>query len=180
MIRSFQHTEDEFQILVTWMVEEGQKLGIRNEPPDFVRTLKLFIRIKCNGRISLLYHVQGLTSDVVLSRENQVLFTMEELIRVGKIYFFILDMTNDEFINFRRVVDSSSKHDDILSMMHAFNTLQRDNVVRGCLHIITIGKMDDLRLMWVARPGVDIHHICVSFCRILLLRENIDIEYCFG
>ena len=27
--------------------------------------------------------------------------------------------------------------------------------------------------------GVDIHHTCVSFCRILLLRENIDLEYCF-
>ena len=27
--------------------------------------------------------------------------------------------------------------------------------------------------------GVDIHQTCVSFCRILLLRENIDLEYCF-
>ena len=72
---------------------------------------------------------------------------MEKLIRVENIYFPILDMTSDEFINFRRVVDSGSKHDDILSMMHAFNIWRRGSIVRGCLDMIAIGKMDDLHLM---------------------------------
>ena len=127
----------------------------------------------------MMCHVQGLTLDVVLSMANQVLFIMEELIRVGKIYFPTLDMTSDKFINFRRIVDSSSKHDDMLNMMHAFNTWRRGSIVRGCLDMIVIGKMDGLRLMWVVRPRVDIHQACVSFRRILLIRKNIDLGYCF-
>ena len=57
-------------------------------------------------------------------------------------------MTSDEFINFRRIVDSCSKHDDILSMMHVFNTWRRNSIIRGCLDMIVIEKMNGLRLIW--------------------------------
>lgn len=96
MRRPFQHIEEEFHILVTWMVEEGKNIGIRNESSIFARALKFFIRFECGGRIPLLCPVQGLTLDVLLARANQVLFAMEELIRVGKIYFPTLDTTNDK------------------------------------------------------------------------------------
>ena len=72
-------------------------------------------------------------------------------------------------------VDSSAKYKDIVTMMHAFNAWRKDSILRGCLDMIVIGKVDDLRVMWVARPGVDIGQACVLFRRVLLLRENIDL-----
>ena len=46
--------------------------------------------------------------------------------------------------------------------------------------MISIGNIDNLHLMWVARPRVDINQACVSFRRVLLFRKNIDLEYYFG
>ena len=80
------------------MAKESKIIG--NEPSVFARALKLFMRSEWGGRMSLLCLVQGLTSDYFLTRANQVLFVMEELIRVGKIHFSTMDTTNDEFMNF--------------------------------------------------------------------------------
>lgn len=80
------------------MAEEGKIIG--NEPSVFARALKFFMRSEWGGRMPLLCFVQGLTLDYFLTRANQVLFAMEELIRVGKIYFSTMDTTNDEFMNF--------------------------------------------------------------------------------
>ena len=109
-----------------------------------------------------------------------MVFAMEELVRVGKIYFPTLDTLSEEFKNFRGVVDSSVKYRDIVTIMHAFNAWRRDNILRGCLDMIAIGKVDDLRVIWVARPRVDIGHACVLFRHVLFLRENIDLQYSFG
>ena len=115
----------------------------------------------------LLCLMQGLTSDVLLVMTKQVVFAMEELIRIGKIYFPTLNTSSDEFMDFREMVDSSAKYDDILNMIDAFKAWRGDNIVRACLDTIAIGKLDDLRLISVARPGVDIDMTCVSFCQIL-------------
>ena len=78
------------------------------------------------------------------------------------------------------MADSCVKYIDIITMMHAFNAWRRDNIVQGCLDMIAIGMMDDLCLMWMAKPRVDIDQACVSFRRVLLFKENIDFEYSFG
>ena len=109
-----------------------------------------------------------------------MVFAMEELVRVGKIYFPTLDTLSEEFKNFRGVVDSDAKYRDIVAMMDAFNAWRRESIVWGCLDMTAIGKVDDLRVMWVARPGVDIGQACVSFQPLLLFRENIDLQYTFG
>lgn len=41
-------------------------------------------------------------------------------------------------------------------------------------------KEDDLHLLWVAWPGVNTTQVLVSFRHVLLLRENIDLDYIFG
>lgn len=78
------------------------------------------------------------------------------------------------------MIDSYAKYVDIVTMMHAFRTWRKGNIIRGCLDMIEIGKIDDLRLMWVARLGVDTYQVNVSFRHVLLLRENIDTGYYFG
>ena len=69
----------------------------------------------------LLYHVQGLTSDVLLARTKQVAFAMEEFIHVEKTYFPTLNTLSDKFKNFGGIVDSGAKYVDIVTMMYAFN-----------------------------------------------------------
>ena len=78
------------------------------------------------------------------------------------------------------MIDSYAKYIDIVTMMHAFHTWRKSNIIWGCLDMIEIGKIDNLRLMWVARFGVDTYHVNVSFRRVLLLKENIDTGYYFG
>ena len=129
------------------MAEEGKNIKFFYEPPVIARAFKLFMQNEYGGRIPLLCHVQGFTSDVLLARTKQVAFAMKELIRVGKIYFPTLDTLSDEFKNFRRVVNSSAKYMNIVTMMHAFNVWRRDSIVQGCLDMIAIGKVDDLRVM---------------------------------
>ena len=90
---------------------------------------------------------------------------MEKLIRVG-IFFSTLNTSSDEFRNFKKMVDLSVMYDDIVNMMNVFKAWRRDNIVRACLHMIAIRKLDDLRPMWVAKFRVDIYKTCVSFRRI--------------
>ena len=68
MTRPFQHTEEEFQILLAWMAEEGKNTKIRNEPPVIARAFKFFMRSEYGGRVPLLCHVQRLTADVLFAR----------------------------------------------------------------------------------------------------------------
>lgn len=78
------------------------------------------------------------------------------------------------------MVDSEAKTCDLVTMIHAFTTRRRGIIVRDCLDMLASGKINDLRIMWVVRPGVEIKHVYNSFCRILLLMTNIDIEGVFG
>ena len=78
------------------------------------------------------------------------------------------------------MVDLGIKYDDLVNMMDVFKAWRRDSIIRACIDIIAIGKLDDLHLMWVARPEADLDRACVSFRRVLLLKENIDLGYYFG
>ena len=109
-----------------------------------------------------------------------MVFAIEEFVRVGKIYFPTLNTSSDEFRNLRDLVDLGVKYDDIVNMMDVFKAWRKDNIIRVCLDMLAIGKLDDLRLMWVARPDMDLERACVSFCRVLLLRKNINLGYSFG
>ena len=51
--------------------------------------------------MSLLCPVQGLTSDILLAKTKQVVFAIEELVCVRKIYFPTLNTSSDEFMNLR-------------------------------------------------------------------------------
>ena len=54
MTRPFHHIEEEFQILLAWMAEQGINIKTRNEPHVIARAFKLFMRSEYGGRVPLL------------------------------------------------------------------------------------------------------------------------------
>lgn len=101
MGRLFEHTKEEFHVLLAWITEEGKSHRTRHEPPVLANVFKLFVKHERSGSMSLLCPVQGLTSYILLAKTKQVVFAIEELVRVGKIYFPTLNTSSDEFMNLR-------------------------------------------------------------------------------
>ena len=83
--RPYEHSEEEFQGLMKWMEREGERIGDVNEPPHMARALKLFARSEMGGYTPMLCPVKGITEAKLVDRSDQVLYAMEELIRVGRI-----------------------------------------------------------------------------------------------
>ena len=177
LCRPCEHSEEEFQGLLKWMEREGQVIGEKNEPPHMARAFKLFCRSEVGSRIPMLCPVQGLTEERLMARPNQVMLAMEELIRMGKIYFPTMDMHGDEFETFREVLDLG---DDKGGQVESFQHWRRGTFIRACLDIVEQGKEQILREMWVTNPGVDREKVADDFRSMLLLRENIDLEYALG
>ncbi|KAG0600520.1 hypothetical protein M758_11G040600 [Ceratodon purpureus] len=176
--RPFLHTEEEFQILMEWMTEEGQRIGESNHPPHIARSMKLFARSEIGARTPMLCPVRGLTEERYLSRPDQIIFAMEELIRVGKIYFPTMSVDCADFEDFRVVVD---KGNDRGGQVAKFTAWRRNTFVRACLDMVRLGQVQVLRDMWVAKDEVvDREAVTASFRKVLLLRENLDLEYCLG
>ena len=46
--------------------------------------------------------------------------------------------------------------------------------------MLALNKIDDMCFMWVARPRLDTEHVCISFHRVLVFRDNINLDYSFG
>ncbi|KAG0573280.1 hypothetical protein KC19_VG164600 [Ceratodon purpureus] len=178
LARPFLHTEDEFQKLVAWFKEEGVRIGEKNSPPHMARALKLYARGEIGAKMPMLCPVRGLTEDTMLDRPDQIMFAMEELIRVGKIYFPTMDISGDDFEDFRMVLDEGDNRGGQVGL---FVHWRRNTFIRACLDMVNLDQLDVLRDMWVAKEGgVDTEAVTRAFRSILLLRENMDLEYCFG
>lgn len=175
--RPYEHDEDEFQALLKWLEREGKCIGDRNPPPHMARALKLFSRSENGARMPMLCPVGGLTPETLLNRGNQVMFAMEELIRVGKIYFPTLDVEGEDFKILRTVLDCA---EDQGGQVESFTAWRRSTFIRACCDTLSLEKEACLRDMWVNREGVDKDGTVASFRNTLLLRENIDLGYVFG
>ena len=107
LCRPFEHSEDEFKGILKWMEMEGKRIGDVNEAPHMARALKLFARSEVGARMPMLCLVGGLSMDTIMARPQQILFAMEELIRVGKLYFPNMDIEGPDFEVFRCVLDQA-------------------------------------------------------------------------
>ena len=83
--RPYEHSEAEFAAILKWIEMEGKRIGDRNDPPLMARALKLFARSEVEGRMPMHCPVGGLTMHTLLSRTDQIMFAMEELITMEKI-----------------------------------------------------------------------------------------------
>ena len=175
--RPFSHTKEEFDGLLDWLRDEGSRIGLANPPPHFARALKLFSRSELGARTPMLCPVKGLTAATLNARPQQVLFAMEELIRVGKIYFPTLDTLGEDFADFRVVLDSGNNTGEQVEKYTAWRT---NTFIRACVDMVALDQAGVMRDMWLHREGVDREAVCRSFRTVLLLRENIDLEYCLG
>ena len=175
--RPFEHSEEEFQGLITWLQREGYAMGDRNSPPHMARALKLFAKSEFGARTPMLCHVRGLSDKTLRDRTQQVLFAMEELIRVGKIYFPTLDTGGEDFEKFREVLDCG---DNIGDQVENFRAWRRNCFIRACCDSLRREESHILRDLWVKGEGVDREGCASVFTSVLLLRENIDLGYVFG
>ena len=176
--RPFLHTEEEFQSLVGWLQEEYKRIGEKNEPPHIARALKLYSRSELGARMPMLCPVAGLAEETLLAKPDQILYAMEELIRVGKIFFPTMKISGLDFEDFRMVLDVG---DNRGGQVGRFTTWRRNTFVRACVDMINLDQLDVLRDMWVSKAqGTDCDAVCKAFRSVLLLRENLDLEYIFG
>ncbi|KAG0625061.1 hypothetical protein M758_2G024800 [Ceratodon purpureus] len=175
--RPYEHSEDEFEGLVKWIEMEGGRIGEKNEPPHMARALKLFAKSELGSRMPMLCPVLGLTQETMKDRGNQILIAMEELIRVGKIYFPAMDIESVSFETFRLVLDDCIDRRGEVAQYHCWG---RDTFVRACLDMLALDKKSLLRDMWVTRDGVDFEAVSNAFRTVLLYRENLDLGYIFG
>ena len=175
--RPFEHSDEEFQGLLKWMEPEGKRVGDRNDPPHMAYAMNLFARSWVGGRVPMLCPVLGLTEEIQMAHADQIMLAMEEVIRVGKVFFPDMDIKGESFATFRVVLDTGENHG---GLGESFCAWRRDVFIRACLDIVALGKEDLLRDMWVTRPGVDEQSVADAFRNILLYRENIDLGYIFG
>ena len=176
--RPYEHSEEEFQALLKWMEMEGKRMGDRNDPPLMARAMKLFARSEVGAKMPMLCPLGGLTGHTLLTRTDQIMFAMEELIRMGKIYFPTIDLQGEDFETFRCVLDQGDDVDGL--QVKKFTTWSRDSFVRACLDTVALQQEDILRQMWVPREKVDKEGLVLVFRKGLLFRENIDLEYSLG
>ena len=177
LCRPCEHSEEEFQGLIKWMERENGLLEEKNDPPHMARALKLFSRSETGSRIPMLCPVLGLTEERLMKGSVQVMLAMEELIRVGKIYFPTMDIQGDSFEVFREVLDVG---DDLGGQVESYQQWRRSTFIRACMDVLDQGKEEILRDMWVTKAGVDQEKVADRFRQLLLLRENIDLEYAWG
>ncbi|KAG0569467.1 hypothetical protein KC19_6G092600 [Ceratodon purpureus] len=175
--RPYEHSEEEFEGLVKWMEMEGNRIGEKNEPPHMARALKLFAKSELGSRTPMLCPVLGLTEETMTDRGHQILVAMQELIRVGKIYFPTMDTQSDTFETFRLVLDDCVDRGGEVAQYHCWG---RDTFVKACLDMLALDKKSLLRDMWVTREGVDFEAVSNAFRIVLLYRENLDLGYIFG
>lgn len=175
--RPYEHSEEEFEGLLKWMEMEGRRIGNRNEPPHIARALKLFARSELGAQMPMLCPVLGLTEETLGRHGHQVLLAMEELIRVGKIFFPTMDIRGESFETFRRVLDQCV---DQKGEVAQYNVWRRDTFLRACLDTVELEQKCLLRDMWVERVGVDKEKVANAFRKVLLYRENLDLGYIFG
>ena len=175
--RPFHHTVEEFEALIVWTEDEYSRMDMCTEPPHMARALKLFARSEVGGRMPMLCPVGGLTKERLNSRSVQVMFAMEELVRCGKIFFPTLDLEGTAFRDFRRVLDNGGEQGDQVAK---FIQWRRRTFVKACRDMVATQQEHILRDMWVDRAGVDREAVLTAFRHVLLLRENIELGYCFG
>ena len=116
----FEHMDEEFHLLLLWITEEGKSSRTCLEHPVLANVFKLCVKNERGGKMPLLCPVQGLISDILSTGIKQVVFAIEVLVRVGKIYFPTMNMSRDEFRNLIELVDLGVKYDDIMNMMDVF------------------------------------------------------------
>ena len=68
---------------------------------------KLYARSVLRARIPMLCPVLGLVDETLNYGANQIMLAMEELIRVGKIFFPSMDIVGEAFQTFREVLDTA-------------------------------------------------------------------------
>lgn len=160
---------------VAWTSNTKVKVGTK--PLVMARALKLYAWSKSGGGVLMLCYIKRLTHDTLVDKGHQVLFAMEELIRVGRIYFSTVDTTSQEWEHLRALVETRGHHGNLL---RAFITCHRRASLLGWMDILALCNEDDLCLIWVAWPRVDTTHVLASFHHVFILRENIHLEYVFG
>ena len=100
----YEHNEEEFQDILTWIRAEVGRPERKVHPPPFVRALKLFCRYFNGVDAPLICPRMGVSSSLVHEKMAQVKLAMKDLLTFGRLIFLSMETSSQDFATYLKVM----------------------------------------------------------------------------
>lgn len=175
--RPFLHTVEEFSDILTWMKTEILRPEASLPAPPLGMAVKMWVRTRMGPKAPMVSTVHDVLKYIMKNSFVPLNLAMKDVVLCGHVLFPTLDRTSRQFASFEEALRTGEHLGD-----HFREALDwaRFCFFRSCLNMLSIGREDHLRAMWVEVPTEVRDTALESFQEVMLLLENIDIGWVLG